>query len=568
MILDLSPLGHQPMPNRARTAWIAYNGEVYNYLELMEELKALGHVFSSRSDTEVILAAYDEWGTDCLRRFNGMWAFALWDSNRQRLFCARDRFGVKPFYYVLRDGVFTFASEIKALFAAGAARPRPRADALYEFLTLGFTDTSDGTCFEDVFQLPASHFMEVTRGGARRSRWWNIEPTEAAGRADAPERFRDLFFSSVELRLRSDVPVGTCLSGGLDSSSIVGAVTRLRDRIQTFSIYYAGDPYFDEREYISEVTRDPRVEPRLLDPTALVTPRMLRDATYHQEEPVSGSSPISQYFVMKLAKDASMRVLLDGQGGDEVLGGYLHFLDPLTAGKLRRLRIGEACRDMDRLAREQGYPARRRLERAAKVALHAAFGLGTLTRMEARLRGRTRQPFTRRFLREGHALGFRYEERFPSRLSNVLYNSIFVKSLPQLLRYEDRNSMAFSIEARVPFLDYRIVEFAFSLPDEWKIRGAETKRVLREGLRGVLPEKIRARKDKRGFVTPGDAWLRGPLRDFARETFASERFGDNGVLDAGRVREEFEAFVSERSRRGTDLWRYLSYAVWLETFIP
>ena len=263
-----------------------------------------------------------------------------------------------------------------------------------------------------------------------------------------------------------------------------------------------------------------------------------------------------------------MRVLLDGQGGDEVLGGYLHFLDPLVAGKLRRFRVAEACRDMDLFAREQGLSARRRLDRAAKVALHAAFPLGTLTHLEARLRGRFAQPFTRRFLRGGHAIGFHYEDRFPSRLSNVLYNSLFVKSLPQLLRYEDRNSMAFSIEARVPFLDYRLVEFAFSLPDEWKIRGTETKRVLREGLRGVLPEKIRLRKDKRGFVTPGDAWLRRPLREFARETFASERFRDNGILDAARVQGTFEAFLAGKNRRGTDLWRYLSYAVWLETFIP
>lgn len=565
MILDLSPRGHQPMPNHDRTAWIVYNGEVYNYLELAEELRALGHSFVSHSDTEVILAAFDQWGTACLSRMNGMWGFALWDVRRRRLFCGRDRFGVKPFYFAEREGRLYFASEIKALLAAGAVAPRPREDSLYEFFTLGLTDTSEATCFESIRQLPPSHFMEISDGQIRIERWWDIEPAQASTK-NAPERFRELFLSSVDLRLRSDVPVGTCFSGGLDSSSIVVAATRNGNPMQTFSIYYAADPYFDERAYMNEVLIDGRVEPHLLDPTGWVTPENLRHAAYFHDEPMADATALSGFFVMRLAKEAGVRVLLDGQGGDELLGGYLHFLDPLCAARLRRLEVAGVLGDLDRFADEHDLGARRRLDRALKVVLHALFQPGTLTALEARARGQFEQPFTRAFRRRGHALGFHYEERFGSVLSDTLYNSLFVKSLPNILRREDRNSMAFSIEARVPFLDYRLVEYVFGLPDEWKIHGTETKRILREALKGMLPEKIRARRDKRGFVTPGNAWLRGPLRAFAEETFRSEQFEENGVLDAVRVRRVYEDFLAGRNQRGADLWRYLSYALWLETF--
>jgi len=555
------------MPNRDRTAWIVYNGEVYNYLELSKELRSLGHTFVSHSDTEVILAAYDQWGIDCLSRLNGMWGFALWDARKRRLFCARDRFGVKPFYFAESDGRLYFASEIKALLAAGVVVPRPRLESLYEFFTLGLTDTCEATCFEGIRQLPAAHLMEVTDGAVRFERWWDIDVKRVPA-DDAPERFRELFLSSVDIRLRSDVPVGTCFSGGLDSSSIVVAATRNGNPMKTFSIYYSGDPYFDERDYMQELLVDGCVEPHLLDPSEWVTPENLRRAVYYHDEPMADATALSGFFVMRLAKEAQVRVLLDGQGGDELLGGYLHFFDSLVASRLRKLQLAGALRDLGRFSDAHDRGARRRLERALKILLRAFFHPGILTAIEARAQARFNQPFTREFLGQKHSLGFHYEERFGSALNDLLYNSLFVRSLPNILRREDRNSMAFSIEARVPFLDYRLVEYVFGLPDEWKIHGTETKRILREAFRGMLPEKIRQRRDKRGFVTPGDAWLRGPLREFARETFRSERFEDNGILFAPRVRSLFEQFLEGKNRRGAEMWRYLSYAIWLETFVP
>ncbi len=323
-VLDLSPAGHQPMCNEDGTIWIVHNGEIYNFVELRAELAALGHRFPSEGDTEVILHAYEQWGHECLNRLNGMWAFCIWDSRKGRLFCARDRFGVKPFYYYFEDGVFAFASEIKPLLALGV--PRKPNDALaYDFLRWGLPEHTQETFFEGIHKLAPSHYLSLDlNGNLRVERYWELNvSSEIEGGPDdraCSDAFLESFTDAVRLRLRSDVPVGSCLSGGLDSSSVVCVASRLRDSNgdsspsnsqMTFSSCF-DDHRFDEREYIEEVVRKARAERHYVFPTPEGFLRELGELLWHQEEPFAGTSVFAQWLLMKEARSSGVTVMLDG----------------------------------------------------------------------------------------------------------------------------------------------------------------------------------------------------------------------------------------------------------------
>lgn len=550
-IIDLSENAHQPMSNEDNTLWLVYNGEIYNYPDLRDELRQKGHSFRSKSDSEVILHAYEEWGTACLEHFNGMWAFALWDEKRQQLFCARDRFGIKPFYYTEVAGSFLFASEIKALLAHADVGKKPDDETLLTYLAWGVLDHSEKTMFDGIFQLRPAHAMLVTAGGKpAQFRYWDFTVNPAVT-SDVPDetaanRLLSLLRDAVRIHLRSDVPVGTCLSGGIDSSTLavlINEYVRSTDapesigaRQKTFSAYF-DDPRFDESRYIDEVVAATAVEAYKTQPSADRAWDDLWRVLYMQDEPFGSLSIYAQYCVMHLAAER-VKVVLDGQGADELLAGYLAYQSCSAKGLIKTFRWGTALREIIGLVR-----------------YHRGFFADALRQLFVRAR--------RRQLLRGN---YPRISRYSGSLDEVLYRDLTTTNLPALLHYEDRNSMAFSIESRVPYLDVQVVEYIASLPQNQKIRNGATKAVLRRAIKGLVPGSVRCRMDKMGFVTPEEVWMREDLRPFVLEIFSSDTFHKRPYWDANAVVKNYLAFLDGRSAYSPDLFRIICAEMWLRIF--
>lgn len=564
-ILDLSPDGHQPMLDENGNVAIIFNGEIYNYVELGDELKTKGYRFRSLSDTEVLLKAYEAWGSGCLERLNGMFAFAIWDERRQELFAARDRFGEKPFYYHHdSDRAFLlFASEIKALLASGLVNSQPNGNAIFRYLAHHEIDAGADTLFQGIMALPPAHALLYFRPGEtlRIWRYWDLD-SEAEVRLSNDqayaERLHDLLTDAVRIRLRSDVPVGSSLSGGLDSSSIVSLIARERagNAQKTFSARFH-DPRFDEGRYIRTVVERMAVDSHSVHPDPSRLPEEMDALTWHQDHPFYGSSVYAQWAVMRLARDQSVTVLLDGQGGDEVLAGYPSYFGAYYRDLLKGLHWAKLFNSVYGYVREHGsrtlpiifsgllpYPLRFSLKRFFRP-------LGIRPEFERQWRG----------------WPARTSHKFKSDLQEDLYLTLTRTQLPALLRYADRNSMAFSREVRLPFLDHRVVEFVFAAPADQKIRGVTTKVILRDAIRGIVPEEIRIRKDKIGFATPECSWLRGPLQPWVEGVWNSSAFRERSWVEPSVVRRAWREFLSGRDSWHTAIWRWLSLEVWARTFL-
>ncbi|HVP95673.1 asparagine synthase (glutamine-hydrolyzing) [Methanoregula sp.] len=549
-IIDLSPDGLQPMTNEDRTLWLVFNGEIYNFVELREELAHKGHTFYSKSDTEVILHAYEEWGHECLARFNGMWAFALWDEKKQELFCARDRFGIKPFYYTGAGGSFLFASEIKALLAHPEAGKRPDNEILCTYLTWGVQDHCSRTMFGGIFQIEPAHALVVTKDGIQTPfRYWDVTVNpEIRGGDDDPTvaaRLKDLLLAATRIHTRSDVAVGTCLSGGIDSSALTATINTLirsdapesvGERQKTFSVVFPGTR-FDESRYIDEVVAATGVDADRTEPA----PGQLREdighLVYLQDEPFGSLSIYAQYCVMRLAQK-KVKVVLDGQGADELLAGYLGYQGSYIRGLIRHLHWGTAAREI-----------------AGSLRRHRAFF--------AAARGQLAVRRTRRGLVKCTAKPI---DRYGGTLDAVLHRELLSTNLPALLHYEDRNAMGFSLESRVPYLDVRLVEYVASLPLSQKIRGGCTKVALRTAIRGLVPESVRRRGDKMGFVTPEECWMRDELRPFMLDLFSSDRFKGRPYWDADAVLRDYQEFLAGTTAYSPEIWRIACTELWLKTF--
>jgi asparagine synthase (glutamine-hydrolysing) len=591
-IIDLSRAGHQPMQNASGDAWIVYNGEIYNYIELRDELMRLGHRFSTNTDTEVILSAYQQWGVACLNRFNGMFAFALWDQSKGRLFCSRDRFGVKPFYYYHDERMFAFASEIKALLLHPQVPMSPNDSAVYDYLIPGLVDHSEETFFKRIRQISPAHYLLLEGTGAlSHSRWWDVVPnpdfTADSDRVDALHRdFHALLQDSVSLRLRSDVPVGTCLSGGLDSSSIVCLVnqfirsqgcsaTAVGEKQKTFSACFA-DLRFDERKFITPVIEHTGATNFQVFPGPQQFGDEMFDFVRQMDEPVLSTSPYSQWNVMRKVKESGVKVILDGQGSDELMAGYPAYYPIFIATLLKKGLLAEAWqaawsfnkiggrgKSIKELALKTGYGLLSAKLTTVFSGLHALWGRSpivasqTLALLDPAFRKQHRSRLNKWInVRNDH---FKH-------LSKRLYDDVFRFCLPSLLRYEDRNSMAFSVEARVPFLDYRLVELIFSMPMCMKINLGWSKWPLRLAMQNILPEVIRCRKDKMGFVSPE--------ADFLRENYARiiplyrngcrsvQYLKGNGV---GKIIDD-TLNPASRSRYLNDIWRWVNLECWMRIF--
>jgi asparagine synthase (glutamine-hydrolysing) len=542
-ILDLSVLGHQPMCTTDRRYWLIYNGEIYNYAELAEELKALGYRFLSHSDSEVILAAYATWGAAGLHKLNGMFAFAIYDAEAATLFLARDRFGIKPMYYwIAPSGVWYFASEIKQFTAAPDWTPRLNLTRVREFLATGLTDCSDETMFAGVYHLPPGHcatlsIRDVGADGSGRigtDQWYRLAPAPFDGTfEEAAAAYHRLLADSVRLMLRADVPIGSCLSGGIDSSSIVCLMNRELRRqgaaaLQKTFTARADEPRFDEWPWVEEVVRTTGVDARSVVPSLDLLQAEFAKFSWHQDEPVATTSYFAEWSVYGLVRQAGLKVMLDGQGADEVLAGYHAFFAPYLASLVRDGRWREAWREIRAFKRRHGYSEAAALRGIARVLLPP------------------RDP------------------RFAS-VSALAYAQVTHSNLQMMLRCADRSAMAHSVESRVPFLDHRVVEFALGLPDAFKIGGGVTKRVLRGAMSGVLPDRIRDRVDKIGFETPESSWMTGAQRSWFRGRLADAVEITNRFVPASTL-IRLDAMAAGTRPFDREPWRAISLGEWMRAF--
>ncbi len=566
-IIDLSPAGHQPMCNEDGNIWITYNGEVYNYIELAQELKARGHVFKSVTDTEVIIHAYEEYGEECLQKFNGMFAFAIWDDKKKKLFCARDRFGVKPFYYYSGGRSFHFASEIKAIITDSTIERKPNDRIIYDYLAYGLLDHTEDTFFEGIKSLLPAHYLVIENSEIKIRRYWDLDPTKVKNKVDDEEcasKFYELFRDSVRLRLRSDVPVGTCLSGGLDSSSIVCVANdllkecRAELKQRTFSSCFDHKKY-DERVFIESVLKKTGAEMNYTFPKGEDLFDLTQDIIWYQEEPFVSTSIFAQWHVMNLAKERGVKVLLDGQGADELLAGYHFYYYSFFADLIKTLSFTNIIKEIIFYSNHHSY---------SKLN---ALGIAVFYLSPNSLKNKIKHIIGKKswlkseFIRANNK-NERAISKYKSHLNNHLYQ-VLAMGLPSLLHYEDRNSMAFSIESRVPFLDYRLVEFMFSLPNNQKINNGITKVVLRNAMKGILPEKVRNRMDKMGFVTPEDIWFRTCAKHEIIEIIGSDRFSKRKYFNVPEIKKEFEAHCKGKKNISSTIWRWINLELWFRKFI-
>jgi asparagine synthase (glutamine-hydrolysing) len=572
-IVDLSS-GSQPMTNEDGTLWVTYNGEIYNHLDLKRQLASAGHRYRTRCDTETILHAYEQWGDDCVQRFRGMFAFGLWDAPRRRLLLARDRLGIKPLYWARAGDRLLFGSEIKAILESGLVPARACGDLFPELLGTRYL-SGDLTLFEGVYRLLPGHLLAFEGGEVRTRQYWDVPVRQpgAPAAADPVRRFRELLEESVRLRLMSDVPFGMFLSGGIDSSAIAALMARMIDRpLQTFSVAFK-DRAFSELEYARQVARAVGADGHeiVIDETDFfgALPRLL----WHEDEPIAHPSSVPLYFVSALAR-RHVTVVLTGEGSDELLGGYGKYprsilnwraggvYAQVMPAPLRRWIAAAVPRlpaPSPRYA-SRSFLALARSPEAMFFDNFAAIGLArqrTLLSPDVLVSAdRAYAPSVAYFQANGGAR---------SVLDRLLYTDIKTY-LVELLMKQDQMSMAASIESRVPFLDHVLVEFAATLPDEWKLSGFRTKRILREAVRGLLPDAILTRP-KMGFPVPFGRWMRGPWRDLARDVLLDSRSRQRGVIEPKGVEALLDDHAAGRRDGADAIWSLLNLELWHRTFI-
>lgn len=579
-ILDLSPSGHQPMTDGKKQVSIMLNGEAYNYVEIREQLKKKGYKFNSTGDTEVLLNAYLEWGPKFIEKFNGMWGLPIWDSRKKTLLIYRDRMGIKPLYYFQDKDKLYFASEIKSLLQNPDVPRVPNDKVIFHYLTSGLIDYGDETFFMGIKQIRPGHFLSINKDGVKETKYWDLDPTKKlTGLTDEEyaKRFYDLFEDSVRLRLRSDVPVGTCLSGGLDSSSIAMVVNKLlkeekvtsiKDRQKTFTSAFSNKKY-DERKFSDEVIRASGVDDHYVFPDPKKLMREVENVVWHQDEPFGSTSIYAQWNVFRKAHEEGMKVMLDGQGADELLGGYHPYYVYYFSHLVRTKNFMKLLQESFAFGRSHGFRYMLSPTVANPRAIIRAFLPGIANKTLDRLVGsRNIGVLNQNFVRDSaNVPRFRGQVTFGDSFKEYLYRMTKYMSLPGLLKYEDRDSMAFSIEARVPFLDYRLVEFIFSLPNDQLLRGGTTKFILRQAMRGVLPEKIRMRQDKMGFVTPEDLWFRGEIKNYIKKILSSISFGNRKYFNQARILEEFDRHLRGERNLSILIWRWVNLELWMRRFI-
>lgn len=571
-ILDLSPAGRQPMLTKDGRYSIVFNGEIYNYRELRSELKALGHIFMSDSDTEVLLAAWASWGKECLLRLVGMFAFAVLDHATSTITCVRDAFGIKPFFYSFENNRFVFASELPALKELLDTKPKLDWQQSYNYLVHGDYDTTDRTFFDGVFHLLPGHLFTVNLNELKKEqaqRWWRPTETERAplSLSTASEMVREQFLSDIRLHLRSDVAVGAALSGGVDSSAVVSAIRHVEPDlpIHTFS-YIAAGSEVNEEKWADLVNAHVGAIPHKVSVDASDLARDLDSMITVQGEPFGSTSIYAQFRVFKLAREAGVTVTLDGQGADEMLAGYNGYPGQRMHSMIDLGQYSAANRFLSSWAQ---WPGRSKLQ-GAKHLLAELSGDG-LYHMLRKVGGYNPTPAwinTLPLIEQGVVCSFPRAQVVDSiqgrRMVSALSEALTKRGLPALLRHGDRNSMRFSVESRVPFLTVGMVDLLLSMPESYLISDqGETKHVFREAMRGIVPDAILDRRDKIGFATPEQQWLVA-MADSIR-TWLSEDL-KLPFLNHQEVQREFELVVTGRKAFTWQVWRWVNFYRWYSIF--
>jgi asparagine synthase (glutamine-hydrolysing) len=551
--------GNQPLYNDDRSIALINNGEIYNAPELRRDLEAAGRRFvTDHSDTEVILRGYEEWGQDVVTHLTGMFAFVIWDATRAELFLARDRLGIKPLYYVQRGSNLTFASEIKALFQDSTIPRRENVAVLQRFLLFRVHDATEETFFEGVKRLLPGHTMTVGADGIRGiRRYWepsvNLEFSGSRSDDSYAEEFAALFDRVVARHLLSDAPVGVPLSGGLDSSGVVCTVAELMragtdvhtgGRLHSFSALYPGQT-IDESEYIHEVESFTGSIPHYAYPDLDEFWNEMTEWIWYQEEPTIASAPYAYYCVYRVASE-HVKVMLSGNGGDELLAGYIPYFRAYLTSARDQHRWFAAAREL-----VQGADLYRRyLGEAVRSRLPSRGGLLSMRPLLAD--------------RDGGLAGLDF--RADRNLNRRLAQDVLAYSTPNLLRYEDKNSMAFSIEARVPFLDHELVEYIFNLPIDQKIDGGWNRAVYRRAMKGRIPEKNRLRRSKIGFTNPEQVWIRRRAREM-RAVFDSRECRGRGIYNNDRLVHDFDAWLAGAPGDPLIFWRTMVTELWMQRYV-
>jgi len=569
-ILDLSPNGHQPMVDEETGNWIVYNGEVYNYKELRDSLGSTG--FKSKTDTEVILKMYGKYGPQCVEYLNGIYAFCIWEPAKRRLFCVRDRLGVKPFFYTFRENMFCFGSEIKSLFKWGLPR-RPNMKIIYDYLVYGVYDHSEETFFEHVTQLPPGCTLTVETDRIELKKYWDI-PTDVETLCGserygsemyevAKEQFLEILTDSIRLQLRSDVPIAVHVSGGLDSTLMLAALNKVnggQGALKAFSYYY-GEQGYDEKPFVAELVERVGWQVEYHPLFAYEVPDIAQEAMWYQEQPYPGVITLAKQKLIAASHKFGAKVILEGQGGDEIGGGYQYYFGPYILDLIQSGHAQLALMEIE------GFARRNSLSTDQSFAM-VVNGLTSFYQTGWSADGT-------RFVKK-HCLNpdflrsYEHEVRFPkpfkSYLLNMQYRDMLYTKLPRILRSCDRASMAYGRELRVPLLDHRLVEFTFSLPGGFKIRDGVQRVFMRDALKSFFPTGL-ADVPKRAVVDPQREWLKGPLSDWVQDIFASRSFRERGICDQVQVEKEYRDYRSARSNLNSfHLWQWLSLELWFRTF--
>ncbi|MBM3311005.1 MAG: asparagine synthase (glutamine-hydrolyzing) [Candidatus Aminicenantes bacterium] len=575
--------GHQPLSNEDGTVWIAYNGEAYNFAEVRDDLAGRGHAFRTRSDTETIVHAYEEWGLEFVHRFRGMFAFALWDKRTGKLYLFRDRVGVKPLYYaLLPDGTLVFGSEIKTILVHPGVRREVDPRALDLYLTLEYVP-APLSMFKGILKLPAGHFLVYDRGRVEVQKYWDVVPEEGGGQDEArpadiaavTDELYSLLKESVKLRLVSDVPLGAFLSGGVDSSTIVGLMRELgANPLRTFSIGFKDETY-NELAHARRIAErfETAHEEFILEPRALeLTEKLVR----HLDEPLGDFSIFPTYLVSQMAR-RHVTVALSGDGGDEIFAGYEHYqaeriarrFGVAAAGRF----VGQATRRMRPSDKKKG--AWNKLRRFAQGLDHdpGHRHLRWMMFLTERMKKELYAPSLREALagigplhaREPLAGHYAAMERF-DRTTGELYLDLKTYLVDDIMVKVDRMSMAVSLEAREPLLDHKLVEFAFRLPGRLKLRGSTTKWIFKKTVERLLPRE-NIDRPKEGFSIPVKHWLNADLRDLVRETLSEKRIREAGFFQYGPIGRMLEAHRAGRENFSHQIWALFVFEVWRQTYL-
>lgn len=554
-IIDLSERGHQPMSNEDKSIWIIYNGEIYNFKELRENLISFGHIFQSDSDTEVILHAYEQFGIECVRQFNGMWAFCIYDKKKDILILSRDQFGIKPLYYTLNEEGIVFSSMIAGILCHEIATS-PNNSTIMQYLAYNLQDHDSETFFNNVQRVPSGNNLiyDIRTKHSEITEWYQKNTSEE----NVPD-IRDLFFESVKRRTVADVPIGSCLSGGIDSSAIVCILDRiLGQEFHTFSYVIPGS-VLDESKYIKEVGNVTKTKQFFTGIEISEFLKEFQDFILCQEEPVTNLSVYAQYRVMKLAHENGTKVLFDGQGGDELFAGYdyyygYYFYELLTGRKWTVL-IKELYFYYKNF--KKMYP-------------HVLFLFIVLPdRMKIFLwKTFINKWINHRYL--DNACGDKRDPRWNAiNLKNATIMTLFTTALPHLMSWEDKNSMRWSIESRPTFLDVHLVEAALNLPSEDKLKDGFTKVIFKNAVSEFLPKIIRERKDKNGFETPIDEFFRDEkVIEYCNTIIYSDSFKTRPYWNWHIIERMFRKHIENRSNSGVEIWKWINLELWLREYFP